>query len=85
MLAQREPALLIGAVNALLAVAVGFGLPVTPMQVGLINAAVAAILAVIIRQQVVPNAVADKQIEIAKASDISRPTEQIIKEAKESL
>jgi hypothetical protein len=34
---------------------------------------------------VVSIAVADKQIEIAKASDISRPTEQIIKEAKESL
>jgi hypothetical protein len=37
------------------------------------------------RSQVVSIAVADKQIEIAKASDISRPTEQIIKEAKESL
>jgi hypothetical protein len=50
----REPALILGLVNALLAVAVGFGLQVTPEQVGLINAAVAAVLAVITRSQVTP-------------------------------
>lgn len=50
----REPALILGAVNALLAVAVGFGLAVTPEQVGLINAAVAAVLSVIVRQSVSP-------------------------------
>jgi hypothetical protein len=52
MLFKREPALLIGALNALLAVGVGFGLDVTPEQVGLINAAVAAVLAVVIRSNV---------------------------------
>ena len=51
---NREPALIIGLVNALIALAVGFGLPVTSAQVGLINAAVAAILAVILRTQVSP-------------------------------
>lgn len=61
----REPALILGAINAVIAVAVGFGLPVTPFQVGLINAAVAAILAVVARQQVVPTAVANAQIETA--------------------
>lgn len=81
----REPALILGAVNALIAVAVGFGLPVSPLQVGLINAAVAAILAVITRQNVVPIAVADKQIEIAKAADIRTPNEQIIKQAKDAM
>lgn len=49
-----EPALIIGAVNALIALAVGFGLPFSPEQVGLINAAVAAIAAIVIRQKVVP-------------------------------
>ena len=52
----REPALIVGAVNALIAVAVGFGLNVTPEQVGLINAAVAAVLSVIVRAQVTPAA-----------------------------
>lgn len=80
----KEPALIIGAVNALLALGVGFGLPVTPAQVGLINGAVAAILAVVTRQQVVPVGVADKQIEVAKASAVDRPTSEIIQEAKES-
>jgi hypothetical protein len=49
-----EPALILGAVNAVLAVAVGFGLHVTPQQVGLINAAVSAVLAVVLRSQVTP-------------------------------
>lgn len=56
MIFGREPALIIGFVNALIAVAVGFGLDVTPEQVGLINAAVAAVLAVITRSQVSPTA-----------------------------
>ncbi len=50
----REPALWIGAANAVLAVAVGFGLPINPTQVGLINAAVAGILAVVTRTKVSP-------------------------------
>lgn len=50
----REPALILGAANALLALAVGFGLDVSPEQVGLINAAVAAILSVVVRSRVSP-------------------------------
>jgi hypothetical protein len=57
---SREPALWLGAVNALLALSVAFGLPVTPSQVGLINAAVAAILSLIIRAQVSPVKKADR-------------------------
>lgn len=52
---NSEPALILGAINALLALAVGFGLHITPAQVGLINAAVAAVVAVIIRQNVTPS------------------------------
>lgn len=54
MIFGREPAIVVGAINALIALAVGFGLDVTPEQVGLINAAAAAVLAVVVRQQVVP-------------------------------
>jgi hypothetical protein len=50
---RSEAALIMGALNALIALAVGFGLTLTPQQVSLINAAVAAIIAVIIRQNVV--------------------------------
>lgn len=52
--ASGEPALILGAVNAVLALGVGFGLKLTSEQVGLINAAVAAVLAVILRTQVTP-------------------------------
>lgn len=85
MIFKTEPALIIGLINALIALGVGFGLPVTPAQVGLINAAVAAVLAIVMRGQAVPTAVADKQIEIAKAADITTPTQQIIQQAKEQV
>lgn len=51
---NREPALVLGAVNAVLALAVGFGLPITIEQGALINAAVAAILSIIVRAKVSP-------------------------------
>ena len=50
----REPALILAAVNALLAVAVGFGLPVSTEQAALIMAAVSAVVGVITRSQVTP-------------------------------
>ena len=54
MLWNREPALFLAAVNALLAVAVGFGLDVTTEQQALIHAAVSALLGLITRQTVTP-------------------------------
>lgn len=51
---NREPALIIGVVTALIALAVGFGLDVTQEQVSLIVAAVAAILSLVTRSQVSP-------------------------------
>jgi hypothetical protein len=50
----REPALIIGVVQALVALAVGFGLDITEEQVGLILAGVAAVLALVTRSQVTP-------------------------------
>lgn len=51
---NKEPALILGALQAVLAVAVGFGLDITPEQFGLIMAAAAAIASVIVRQKVTP-------------------------------
>lgn len=51
---DREPALILGAVQAILAVAIGFGLNVTPEQLALILAATAAVLGVVTRSRVTP-------------------------------
>lgn len=51
---NREPALWIGLLNAFIALAVGFGLSITPEQVGLVNAVVAAVASVVTRSQVRP-------------------------------
>lgn len=48
----------------------------------LVSVSVTSLTAIFTRQQSVPVAVADKQIEIAKASDVTRPTEDIIAQAK---
>lgn len=50
----REPALIIGLIQAAIALAIGFGLEVTEVQFGLIMAFTAALLAVITRSQVSP-------------------------------
>lgn len=54
MILGREPAVLLGLVGSLIALGVGFGLDVTPEQVGLIMAAVSAILGAITRTRVTP-------------------------------
>jgi hypothetical protein len=51
---NREPALILAAVQAVLAVAIGFGLDVTPEQLSLILAATAAVLGLITRSRVEP-------------------------------
>lgn len=50
----REPALIIGAISALIAVAMGFGLDISQEQFGLVMAAVSAVLSVVTRSQVSP-------------------------------
>lgn len=59
MLFNREPALILGAVNALLALAVGFGLDLTGEQQAALHAAASAVLAVLVRRQVSPVVEAD--------------------------
>ena len=51
---QQEPALTLAMVQAAVALAVGFGLPVTPEQVALIVAFTAAVLGWVTRTQVTP-------------------------------
>lgn len=51
---NREPALILAALNALIALGVGFGLKLTPQQAALINAAVVAILGLWTRSKVSP-------------------------------
>ena len=50
----REPAMIMAALQSLLALAVGFGLDITPEQIGLILAAVAGVVGLIVRSQVSP-------------------------------
>lgn len=50
----REPALILGAVQAVIALAIAFGLDLSVEQTGAILAATAAVLAVIVRSQVTP-------------------------------
>ena len=64
----REPALILGALQAVVALAISFGLDLSPEQVGAILAASAAVLAVVTRSQVSPSAV------VAAESDASSPT-----------
>jgi hypothetical protein len=52
---NREPALIVGAVMAVLAVLTGFGLDVTGEQMALIGAALVAIGAVFTRSKVTPD------------------------------
>lgn len=54
MIWKREPALILGAVQAIIALAVSFGLGLTVEQTGAILAATAAVLAVITRSRVSP-------------------------------
>lgn len=51
---NREPALILAAVQAGGALAIGFGVDISPEQFGLIQAFCAAVLGLIVRQRVSP-------------------------------
>jgi hypothetical protein len=86
---RLEPARILGLIGAGLALALGFGLQISGQQVNHIMVFSAAAIALFVgettRTQVVPTVVADKQIEVAKASSIDRPTSEIIQQAKETV
>jgi hypothetical protein len=50
----KEPAVILGAIQSILALGLSFGLHLEPTQIGAIMAAAAAILALVVRQQVIP-------------------------------
>jgi hypothetical protein len=51
---RREPALVAGLVQAVLALLVAFGVPLSDVQVGAILAVSAAVLAFVVRSKVTP-------------------------------
>ena len=54
MIFNREPALIVGFISAIIALAVGFGLDWTGEQVSLVMAAVVAFGSLLTRQKVTP-------------------------------
>lgn len=52
----KEPAMYIAIADAILVLAVTFGLPLTPEQKGAIDAVLAAVAGILIRSQVTPTA-----------------------------
>lgn len=54
MIFDREPALILGALQAIISLIAAFGLDLTGEQVAGINVAAAAILSVVVRQKVTP-------------------------------
>lgn len=82
---NKEPAVILGLIGAAIALGVGFGLPVTPAQTGLIMAFVSALLALVVRSQVVPTDKANAQIQTALRLPSTATVEQVIaKQEKES-
>ena len=65
---RREPALVSGLVTAVIALAVSFGLDLTEEQVGSILAVVAAVMALVVRQQVTPTGGATSDYEAQHGS-----------------
>ena len=75
----REPVAIVAAVEAVILLAIGFGLPVTGEQVALINTALLAVLTLVARSQVTPVAKVlefqrgDDQVVAGKANDRVKP------------
>lgn len=78
----REPAVILGLVGAAIALGVGFGLPVTPAQIGLIMAFVSAVIAFVTRSQVVPTEKANAQIQTAIRMPATSSIEDVIQKEK---
>ena len=54
MIFNREPALVLAAIAAVVSLAIGFGVDITIEQFALINAAAAAIVGLVVRSKVTP-------------------------------
>ena len=73
----REPALIIGLVQAALALAVGFGLPLTAEQTALILATSAALLSVVTRSQVTPTGQVAALVEAPPPTTVAGPASNV--------
>ena len=63
----REPAVWVAVIDAILMLAVSFGLPLTPEQKGAVDVLLGALGVVAVRSQVTPNATAQTIAELAYA------------------
>lgn len=61
----REPVLWLAAANAVVALAVGFGLSLSSEQQALVQTAVTAVLALVARGHVTPTSTADERVDMA--------------------
>ncbi len=77
---DAEPAALLGIVSAGIALAVGFGAPITTQQMGLIMSFVSAVVAVITRSKVTSPATlqAMPPATLAKAQNTAEPVKDVI-------
>lgn len=78
---NREPTLILAVVSAGLALGMGFGLKITPQQMGLIMAFAAAVLGLINRSQVTsPSSLQNlTPSTLAAAQDAAEPVKQTIR------
>lgn len=67
----REPALVLGLVGAVIALALAFGVDLSDEQVGAIMAAVVAVISIITRIQVTP--IVDPRLPKARVTDEDTP------------
>jgi hypothetical protein len=79
---KKEPALLLGVIQALIVLGVAFGLQLTAEQTGAILAVLAALIALLTRQQVASPATAET---LARGTLQSNPTPKQQTKAKEIL
>lgn len=63
---KREPALILGLIGALFALGAAFGFDLSTEQTGAITALVVAVLAIVTRQSVTPNATVEALVYDAK-------------------
>jgi len=78
---NAEPTMILAVLQAAVALGVGFGLPVTTQQMGLIMALAAAVLGLVNRSQVVSPASLQQMTPgtLASAQDAAQPVKDVVR------
>lgn len=69
----REPTMILALIQAGIALAVGFGLPITNEQIGLLLGASAAMIGVVTRTQVYPSAMVEAKLTPLQKQKLEKP------------